>query len=153
LSAEPRRRHVHPPVWLLLHGLLQLGLHRWLPGPRVVPPEWRDLGLLPGFAGVALVFWCVTLFVRRGTPIRPFTESTALVRAGPYRLSRNPIYLGLTLLLASSAAFFGTATPWLAVASFVLVIRQRFVLREEALLRARFGAEYQGFCRDVRRWL
>jgi protein-S-isoprenylcysteine O-methyltransferase Ste14 len=153
LSVEPRRRHVHPPVWLVLHGLAQLALHRWLPGPRVVPPEWRDLGLLPGFLGVALIFWCVALFVRRGTPIRPFTESSALVREGPYRLSRNPIYLGLALLLASSAAFLGTATPWLALGSFVLVIRQRFILREEALLRARFGAEYGDFCRRVRRWI
>jgi len=153
LGAEPLRRHVHPPAWLILHGLLQLSLHHGLPGPRVVPPEWRDLGLLPGFLGVALIFWSIALFVRRGTPIRPFTESSALVREGPYRLSRNPIYLGLALILASSAAFLGSATPWLALASFVLVIRQRFILREEALLRARFGAEYVEFCRRVRRWI
>ncbi len=149
----PRRFHVQPPVWLALHGLLQLALHRWLPGPQWVPPAWRDAGLVPGFLGVGLIFWCIALFVRRRTPILPFSESTALVRVGPYRVSRNPIYVGLTLILASAAAFLGSATPWLAVVSFVLVIRQRFILREEELLRARFGVEYEAFCGEVRRWV
>lgn len=147
------RRHVHPPVWMVLSVALQLVLHRWAPGPVLVPPGLRELGLLPGFAGVGLIFWCLALFVRRRTPIKPFTESTALIREGPYRFSRNPIYLGLALVLCASAAFLGTATPWLAVAGFVVLIQRRFVRREEALLRERFGEEYAAFCRQVRRWL
>lgn len=153
MTDAPRRRHLHPPVWMVLAVLLQLALHRWAPGPQLVPPALRDLGLLPGFAGVGLIFWCLTLFVRRRTPIKPFTESTALIREGPYRVSRNPIYLGLALVLCASAAGLGSTTPWLPVAGFVALIQQRFVRREEDLLRARFGAEYEAFCGQVRRWL
>lgn len=145
-------RPLFPPVWLILHLLAQAALHRWLPLATLIGPPWINLGLLPGFVGVTLILWSLALFLHHGTPARPFTESTALVTTGPYRASRNPIYLGLTLILVSVAVFLGTASPWLAVASFVLIIRRQFVLREEALLRARFGAEYEAWCRRVRRW-
>ena len=146
-------RPMKPPMWLIFHGLAQLALHHWLPGPRLVSPPWINLGLLPGFAGVVLVLWPASLFVRRGTPMVPFTESTVLLREGPYRVSRNPVYIGLTLFLVAAALFLGTTSPWLPVASYVLVLRQRFVLREEALLRARFGPAYEEYCRRVRRWI
>jgi len=146
-------RHIRPPVWLILLGLAQLALHHWVPGPRLLSPPWINLGLLPGFAGVLLVLWSVWLGRRRGTPMVPFTESTRLLDEGPYRVSRNPIYLGLTLILASVALFLGTTTPWLPVASLFLILRKRFVLREEALLRARFGPAYEAYLRRVRRWI
>jgi protein-S-isoprenylcysteine O-methyltransferase Ste14 len=146
-------RPLYPPVWLILHLLAQGALHRVLPLARVIPAPWFNLGLLPGFAGVLLILWSLALFVRRGTPAKPFTESTALLLEGPYRVTRNPIYLGLTLILVSVAMFLGTLSPWLPVISFVLIVRRQFVLREEALLRARFGAEYEAYCSRVRRWL
>ena len=146
-------RHIKPPIWLILHGLAQLALHRWLPGPRLLSPPWINLGLLPGFLGVTLVLWSAVLFRRRGTSIVPFTESSALLAEGPYRFSRNPIYLGLTLILVSAALFLGTTSPWLPVASFFLILRQGFVLPEEALLRARFGPAYEDYLRRVRRWI
>ena len=158
MSGEPHApaapgRHIRPPIWLILHGLAQLALHAWLPGPRLLQPPWINLGLIPGLAGAGLVLWSAVLFLRRGTSIVPFTESTHLLATGPYRVSRNPIYLGLTLLLVSAAMFLGTTTPWLPVVSFFLILRQSFVLREEALLQARFGAEYEALRRRVRRWL
>ena len=146
-------RHIRPPIWLILHLLAQAALHHWLPGPRLLAAPWINLGLLPGFLGVTLVLWSAGLFLRRGTSIIPFTESSLLLAEGPYRASRNPIYLGLTLILVSVALFLGTASPWLPVASFFLILRQRFVLPEEALLRARFGPAYEAFQRRVRRWI
>ncbi|HEX5010530.1 MAG TPA: isoprenylcysteine carboxylmethyltransferase family protein [Planctomycetota bacterium] len=146
-------RRMKPPMWLILFGLAQLALHRWLPGPTLFSPPWINLGLLPGFAGVTLVIWCLFLFWRHHTNPVPFAEASHLVQDGPYRVSRNPIYLGLTLILASAALFLGTTSPWLPVVSFFLVLRQRFVLREEPWLRARFGAEYQDYVRRVRRWI
>jgi protein-S-isoprenylcysteine O-methyltransferase Ste14 len=151
VSATPRR--ILPPIWLILHLLAQAALHRWLPGPRLLPGAWFNLGLLPGFLGVTLVLWSAALFLRRGTSIVPFTESSVLLAEGPYRVSRNPIYLGLTLILVGVAAFLGTASPWLPVASFFLILRQCFVLPEEALLRARFGPAYEDYLRRVRRWI
>ncbi len=151
--SEVLRRPLYPPVWLILHLGAQAVLHRWLPLARVIEPPWINLGLLPGFLGVLLILWSLALFRARGTPAKPFTESTALVTDGPYRVTRNPIYLGLTLILVSVALFLGTAGPWLPVASFVLIVRRQFVLREEALLRARFGADYEAYARRVRRWL
>jgi protein-S-isoprenylcysteine O-methyltransferase Ste14 len=140
-------------MWLILHGLAQLALHRWLPGPTLLSPPWINLGLLPGFLGVTLVIWSLFRFLRHHTNPVPFTEASHLVEDGPYRVSRNPIYLGLTLMLVSAALFLGTTTPWLPVVSFFLVLRQRFVLREEPWLRARFGAAYEAYVGRVRRWI
>ena len=150
--SEPPRG-MKPPMWLILHGLAQLALHRWLPGPRLVSPPWINVGLLPSFAGVTLVIWCLYLFWRNHTNPVPFSEASHLVQDGPYRVSRNPIYLGLTLILASAALFLGTTSPWLPVVSFFLILRQRFVLREEPLLRARFGPAYEAYLGRVRRWI
>ena len=116
---------INPPVWLILHLGAQAALHRWLPGPRLLSPPWIKLGLLPGLAGVLLGLWSASLFLRRGTSIVPFTESTLLLDEGPYRFSRNPIYLGLTLVLVSTALFLGTASPWLPVVSFFLILTSR----------------------------
>jgi len=146
-------RGIKPPVWLLLHLAAQAALHHWLPGPRLLSPPWIDLGLLPGLAGLLLGIWSASLFLRRGTSIVPFTESTLLLDEGPYRFSRNPIYLGMTLVLVSTALFLGTVSPWLPVVSFFLILRQRFVLREEPLLRARFGPAYEAYLGRVRRWI
>lgn len=146
-------RHVHPPVWLLLHAAAALGLDRWLPIRDVLRSPWTELALVPGLLGALLILWCVVLFRRHDTPILPFTESTALVAAGPYRFSRNPIYVGLVLLLLGLVVLLGTLGPWLVLPSFWLILRQRFVIKEEALLRARFGAAYEAFCAQVPRWI
>jgi protein-S-isoprenylcysteine O-methyltransferase Ste14 len=146
-------RHVHPPIWLLLHAGAALALDHWMPLRAVIPAPWTELALVPGLLGAGLVLWCIVLFRRHETGIIPFSETTALVASGPYRLSRNPIYVGLTLLLVSLVVLLGTLGPWLAVPSFWLVLRQRFVLKEEALLRARFGPAYEAFCTRVPRWI
>jgi protein-S-isoprenylcysteine O-methyltransferase Ste14 len=146
-------RHVYPPVWLLLHAAAALALDRWLPLATLIRLPWTHLALVPGLLGVGIGLWSVVLFRRHGTPIVPFTESTALISRGPYRFTRNPIYLGLTLLLVSEVVLLGTLSPWIVVPSFFLILRQQFVLKEEALLRARFGAGYEAFCERVPRWI
>ena len=124
-----------------------------MPIRTAIPAPWTNLALLPGLLGALLVLWCVVLFRRHDTPILPFTETTALVAAGPYRLSRNPIYVGLVLLLTSLVVLLGSLGAWLVLPSFWLILRQRFVLKEEALLRARFGPAYETFCERVPRWI
>ena len=146
-------RPLVPPLWALLTALGMLTLHHRLPGPVLVVEPWSRLGLLPALAGVGLAVWAARLFLRAGTPLEPWQTPTALVAAGPYRFTRNPMYLGLTLCLAGFALWLGTATPPLLLPAFVALITLGFVLPEERRLEQRFGAPYRAYKARVRRWI
>jgi protein-S-isoprenylcysteine O-methyltransferase Ste14 len=92
-------------------------------------------------------------FRRRGTPLKPFTPSTALVVDGPYRFTRNPMYLGLATTLVGVALALEALTPFIVVPVFVAIITMQFIVPEEAMLTDRFGDDYGDFRRRVRRWL
>ena len=88
-----------PPVWFLLGGLGMLALHRGFPAALVVPPPWTGWGSLPVAMGLALALSAARLFRRAGDAVEPWETPSALVAAGPYRFTRNPMYLGLALCL------------------------------------------------------
>jgi protein-S-isoprenylcysteine O-methyltransferase Ste14 len=140
-------------VYFLLALVLAFGLHRWLPLARVIAPPWHWLGLAFLVPAFALAVPGARALVRRGTTLHPFGEPTALVTDGPYRYSRNPLYLGLALVLLGAAIFLGSLTPFLVVPAFMVAVAAAFIRREEAALRAAFGDQYREYCRRVRRWL
>jgi len=99
------------------------------------------------------MLWGAGLFRRIGTGVRPFTPATALVARGPFRVTRNPMYVGMTTILVGLGIALGDVVPLLVPPLFALVIDRRFIRREEEFLADRFGAPYREFCRRVRRWL
>jgi protein-S-isoprenylcysteine O-methyltransferase Ste14 len=142
-----------PPVWLALSLLAMVALHYVAPAARLIPRPWNWLGALAIMAGVAVAVSGAALFKRYGTGVVPFSPATRLVIGGPYRFTRNPMYLGMVLLLVGVATMLATATPWIPIPLFAWWLDRRFVRQEEAMLTERFGAEYEGFKRRVRRWV
>ena len=128
-------------------------LHLLLPSPQLVPLPWRTFGAGFAAAGIGLVFWSGTRLSRAGTAIHPLARSSFLVRSGPYRCSRNPIYLGMVFVLAGASAALGSAKPWLIIPQFIVLIARQVIAGEERKLTAEFGAEYLAYCSQVRRWL
>ena len=129
------------------------GLHRLLPLTELVTAPWHWIALAPAAAGLVLVFWAAAGFIRAGTPLEPYKESLVLVTSGPYRFSRNPIYLGVALVLTGFWLWLGSLSPGLVLPCFVIAIERRFILREEAHLEERFGASFRAYRASVRRWL
>jgi protein-S-isoprenylcysteine O-methyltransferase Ste14 len=113
--------------------------------------QWAGIALIA--LGAALALWCAREFRRAGTPIVPFLEPTALVTRGPYRISRNPIYVGFTLALIGVAALLGSSSPFVVVPVFVWIMHRRFVEPEERLLEHRFGEVYRAYKAQVRPWI
>lgn len=109
--------------------------------------------LVATVAWLALDVWAIALFGAAGTSIWPFEASTALVTDGPYRLTRNPQYVGIAFFYLAFA--FGFGVTWaLAVLPAVLVLVDRLIVaREEPYLERRFGAAYLEYKARVRRWL
>ncbi len=149
----PNAPRIVPPVYFLVTLVAMLLLHRLVPVGRVIPPPFTWFGLVPLALGIFMSVTAARAFARAGTPVRPFAESTALVTGGLFRLSRNPMYLGMITTLIGVAILLGTATPFLPVPVFFLVLRHRFVRHEERNLEESFGESYREYRRRVRRWL
>ena len=128
-------------------------LHFLVPIAQVLQPLYSYGGGLLILAGVTVVVWAARLFQRAGTAIKPFEKSSALVTDGPYKCSRNPMYLGMVVALVGVGLLLGTISPFLVVPVFAWLIQRRFIQPEEAVLGRTFGSAYAEYKRQVRRWL
>jgi protein-S-isoprenylcysteine O-methyltransferase Ste14 len=142
-----------PPFWFGTALALIVVLHLFAPVAEIVPRPWRYAGIALAALGFALGAWSTIQFGRAGTTIVPFQESSNLILRGPYRFTRNPIYLGMAMILLGAAVFAGSLSPFLVVPGFVLLIRTVFVSTEEAMLAKTFPGEYAAYCEKVRRWI
>lgn len=140
-----------PPVIVgaFIAGAALLG---WLLPVRLGPPA-PALGNALLFAAIALVGWALLVLVRAGTDPRPNRPDTAIVATGPFRFSRNPIYLGFVVAAAGFAMRNGQLWGWLAVGLSFLWLDRQVVAREETYLATRFGAAYATYRARVRRWV
>lgn len=148
-SRSPRALIDTPPVWLAACIALAWAQARWLP-LAPAPAPW--LGAAVVAAGLALFLWAGVQFRRHRTSIVPRERPAALLTAGPYAFSRNPIYLADALILAGLILRWDAGALWL-VPGFGLLITRRFILGEEALCRAAFGTSWQAYATRTRRWL
>lgn len=148
------RLRIPPAAWLLLFGGLMWALHRWIPlATLLVPPANRSGWLLAAGGGV-IIATGVWQFRRARTTFNPYTpaKTSSLVSSGLFGYSRNPMYLGFAFVLAGWATVLGSASPWLALPPFVLVITRLQIEPEEAVLGALFGQAYADYCARVGRW-
>jgi protein-S-isoprenylcysteine O-methyltransferase Ste14 len=113
----------------------------------------RIIGALLLFAGIGLDVAAMRELRRHRATILPHRAATALVTSGPFALSRNPIYLGNTLVLTGAAFLFGSLWLLLAAAAAVLAVTVVAIRREEAHLSAAFGDAWSAYTRRTPRWI
>lgn len=144
-----------PPLIFLLGLTASVAIDFLLLGRSlsVPPPPRAALAMLLVIAGGALDVWAIAAFRRAKTTILPWGRASLLVPGGPYRHSRNPMYVGMTLVYAGLAVGLASTTAAILLAPILLVMRFYAIAREERHLEARFGAEYRAYCARVRRWI
>ena len=142
-----------PPVFLVVSLLLMAFLDNTFPLAELIDRPYRYAGLVIAGLSVMLGLWAVAHFRRAGTNIHPHRPALALVTAGPYRFTRNPMYLAMSGILLGAAIFLGSLTPFIVIPAFMAIINERFIEPEEAKLEAAFGASYLEYKSRVRRWL
>ena len=126
----------------------------WLLRGRLqVSARHPGAGWLIGAAGSVIMLRGWWLFKEARVAISPTAETVRLVMHGIYRVTRNPMYLGLALMMVGLAVGIGTASFYIAALAWFVVVNSVFCRYEEAKLAARFGAEYLEYTRRVRRWL
>lgn len=146
-------RKIPPPVYLMLALLLEACLNVWLPIARFASSPYTYAGAVLVVCGTLMTGHSARLFNKASTPLLPFERSTTLITHGPYRFTRNPMYVGLVLILLGVAILQGTVGALLPIPPFIWIIRSSFVLGEERFLESLFGNEYLAYKRKVRRWL
>jgi protein-S-isoprenylcysteine O-methyltransferase Ste14 len=151
--ARQERRLDIPPAYLLAALLLMALLHQVLPLARILFAPYRYAGIVIMALALALVLWAALLFHRARTGIVPFSPATSLVLGGPYRFTRNPMYLGMAGILLGAAILMGSLSPFAVIPAFMALIAERFIAPEEAMLERAFGRDYLGYKAKVRRWL
>ncbi len=147
------RRKIYPPVWLLLCLLALFALEHFVTPNSQAPTALRYLGVASILLGLGLAVWAGGGFRKAGTDMVPFKNVTALVTTGIYRYTRNPMYLGMALVLLGTALLLGSMAGLIVVPLFMVIIQTRFIQAEEEMLRELFGDDYKNYCARVRRWL
>jgi protein-S-isoprenylcysteine O-methyltransferase Ste14 len=143
-----------PPIWALTFVLIAAAisyLAGWpgMPGLRIV---WLAIILI--VLGIASAVSAARLFRREGTDLNPTSVTNAkLVTSGPFRLTRNPMYLGLVLVTSGIAFAVGAWPMWLAPLATFAIANWVHIPFEEAKMRRQFGAEFDAYCAKVRRWI
>ena len=133
--------------------LLMWFMQFYLPLYQYIHEPVAYAGIVAVFLGIIMAAISAAMFKRAGTGIEPFDEATTLVSGGFYRYSRNPMYLGMFLMLTGAAFLMGSIGAVLPVLVFVTIIHNNFVLGEERFLEASFGQQYLDYKSTVRRWL
>lgn len=131
-------------AWLL-EALLPVALSRNM---------WTDYlgwGLID--AGVLLMLWAGLLMLWRKTTVNPYGKPAKLLEEGPFRFSRNPIYLADSLIYLGIALLWASLWPWLLFPAVIVTMQRGVIVHEERLLIQLFGDDYRAYCARVRRWL
>ncbi|MEI7649433.1 MAG: isoprenylcysteine carboxylmethyltransferase family protein [Methanomicrobiales archaeon] len=116
-------------------------------------PPFTYFGFLIIGFGLVLILWSRSLFLKNATTLQPSEEPTSLVTYGPFRISRNPIYLGMASILLGVAVLSGTLLTFAFPVIFVMLIEFSIIPGEERMLEKIFGEPYREYKKSVRRWI
>lgn len=155
-SRSPRLHLRIPPLAVVaLAGGLAWTIARSVPALDFAFAARAGLAATLGLLGVMGSVLGVAAFRRARTTVNPLTPdaTTALVVSGIYRVTRNPMYLGFLLLLLAEIAWLANAAALLVAPVFVLYLNRFQIDPEEIALRHRFGAEFNAYAAQVRRWI
>lgn len=146
---------IPPPVIAVACAALAWALAHYTPGFSYDFPGRLGIAALLVLAGFALEMSGILVFRNAKTTINPLSpeKSTSIVRGGPYRFTRNPMYLGLAIFLLAYCLYLGNPLSVVAIAAFVVYITRFQIIPEERLLIGKFGEPYASYTSSVRRWL
>lgn len=146
-----------PPILYVCAAGLAVGLWYIAPIAGLLPFQSTLINLVLGLAisggGLGLIVWAIRVMSSQNANIMPNRAATRLVADGPFKYSRNPIYLGDTILLVGLAFLF--SNPWFFPAAFLAAVFTHHLVihREEKHLAARFPADWERYCGSVPRWI
>ena len=148
-----KTKKILPPTYFIILLLLSIGLHFVFPIKKIIFPPYTYLGFILIIFGGIINIWTDLLLKKRRTTVKPYEDPTYLITSGPFRISRNPQYLGFTTILLGIAVSHGTIITFLPPIIFVVLMELIFIPFEEKNLERIFGKEYIEYKNRVGRLL
>ncbi|MCF6209142.1 MAG: isoprenylcysteine carboxylmethyltransferase family protein [Gammaproteobacteria bacterium] len=144
-----------PPVQLLITAMLMLLIQSSVPFGQIGGAWVLPLSAVLGIAGTGIILMSGVLFLRAKTTVHPThpEKTSALVISGVYQISRNPMYLGLLLILLAWGVFLGSLPAFVPILLFIGTITKYQIVFEEQALENNFGDSYRRYKSKVRRWI
>ncbi|MBN3039146.1 MAG: isoprenylcysteine carboxylmethyltransferase family protein [Candidatus Omnitrophica bacterium] len=142
-----------PPAVLFVFLILCITSHFVLPIKKIIYPPYNYLGILLISLGIILNIWPDNMFKKKNIPIEPHDTPIQLETSGPFRISRNPMYLGMVLVLLGVASLLGSLSALFICPLFLAALDRIYISFEEQKLQNTFGQRYMDYKKEVRRWL
>jgi protein-S-isoprenylcysteine O-methyltransferase Ste14 len=146
-------QRIMPTAYLALFLILSIGLYLILPIIKFINPPYHYLGCLLILFGVIINIWTDILLKKYNTTVKPYLMPASLITSGPFRISRHPMYAGMTAILLGVAIVQGALSGFVFPIIFVVLMELLFVSTEEKNLARAFGPRYLEYKKKVRRWL
>jgi len=147
------KRKILPPTYFHLGILLIILIHFIFPIKKIIFYPYNLIGILLIFLGIILNVWAWLPFTKYKTTQNPFKTPNKFVTKGIYKITRNPMYLGMFLILLGIAVLLGSLTPFIFPIAFFVIIEILFIPVEEKNMEKQFRKQYLGYKNKVRRWI
>ena len=153
MPEQPKKPIIKPPYIAITLLFLSWLADYLFPQFRVISGDYRYIGILILISGLSITFYSFFLFKKNKTPILPGQKPTFVVAEGPYKFTRNPMYLGVSIGLLGISIYFGNLLTFISPIIFFLAMNLFYIPREEKLMEQLFGKKYSDYKSKVRRWI
>ncbi len=148
-----RTSRINPPFYFLILFIAALGTYLIIDIKTLIYPPYSYGGVGLVLLGSIITIWSDYLFKKSGTTVKPYEKACFLNVSGPFRFSRNPMYLGFTVILLGEAIIIGSLLSFVFPLLFMMICKLLYIPIEEKFLEEIFGTDYTDYKRRVRRWL
>lgn len=144
---------IEPPAFLFIMIVIAVILHFVLPVYKIIQGPLRLSGIILIIIGVWLNIWADNIFKRIKTTVKPYEKPSSLTVEGPFKFSRNPMYLGMLIILLGLVVILGSATPFIVSIAFYAIVMIFYIPFEEKSMEETFPNKFPEYKKKVRRWI
>ena len=142
-----------PPTHFAISLAMSIILHFIFPGKILITVPYTYAGVVPIAAGIILNLWADSHFKKEKTTVKPGERPSSLLHTGPFGFTRNPMYLGMAMILLGTAIFLGSISSFLFPILFIMMMESEFIYEEEKHLEKAFGEKYKEYSKRTRKWI
>lgn len=142
-----------PPTYFTLCLMIAVVLHLLFPIEQIIIYPYNFLGFLFFTIGGILNIWTDQLFKKNKTTVKPLEKPSTFIQTGPFKISRNPMYLGMTILLIGLGLVLGSIISFIGALLFIIAMETVFIPEEEHFMQEQFGEEFLAYKKKVGRWI
>jgi protein-S-isoprenylcysteine O-methyltransferase Ste14 len=146
-------KKILPPTHFYIYLIISIIMHYTLHLNQIIYYPFYLIGFLFFVLGTGLNIWADQLLKKQKTTVKPNENPTSLIETGAFKISRNPMYLGMTLALLGAGFILGSITSFIGALLFIVTMEIAFIPMEEKNLQEQFGETFENYKKKVRRWV